>query len=245
MSENWDCRQSLLESDQLTPKGWVICDGRQIPGLSIEAPDYRNKYVRGRSNYDNLTEDTKGGSDTFTLEAKNLPKHAHGIDMTSPVIRASFPHSHAIYGGEHQHYFFGMQVGNAKAGGSYDNAVGSYDDNGAYRYYRRTSPDYIAADINSGGDGLTPGAAPGQGRHHQHRIGTVPYEKEWTPENASTNRQATIKFESSIGFKSGDILYSKISDGSGWYSWKYTNNVPVEHLPSYCDVFYIMKYKNN
>ena len=240
-----DTWRSLLESDQLTPKGWVICDGRQIPGLSIEAPDYRNKYVRGRSNYDNLTEDTKGGSDTFTLEAKNLPKHAHGIDMTSADIRASFPHSHAIYGGEHQHYFFGMQVGNAKAGGSYDNAVGSYDDNGAYRYYRRTSPDYIAADINSGGDGLTPGAAPGQGRHHQHRIGTVPYEKEWTPENASTNRQATIKFESSIGFKSGDILYTKIPGESGWYSWKYTNNVPVEHLPSYCDVFYIMKYKNN
>lgn len=55
--------------------------------------------------------------------------------MSSATIRVSFPHSHAIYGGEHQHYFFGMQVGKAKAGGSYDNAVGSYDDNGAQRHY--------------------------------------------------------------------------------------------------------------
>jgi hypothetical protein len=96
LSENWDCRQSLLESDQLTPKGWVICDGRQIPGLSIEAPDYSDVFVRGVSK-GATTDNTnvKYGSDTVRISVQDLPSHTHEFKN---YIRGniSIPHSHTV-----------------------------------------------------------------------------------------------------------------------------------------------------
>lgn len=87
--DNW---QYLFESDNLTPKGWVICDGRNIPGTSISTEDYTSVFLRG--NTKNQTSLKSGGNDEITLEISHLPQHTHDIRNQANNVQLTFPHTH-------------------------------------------------------------------------------------------------------------------------------------------------------
>lgn len=57
------------------PDGWAICDGTN------GTPDLRGRFVLGAS--DAYTMGSTGGTESVTLDAKNLPGHRHTINATN------------------------------------------------------------------------------------------------------------------------------------------------------------------
>ncbi len=61
------------------PQGWALCDG------GGETPDLRNRFIVGAG--DNYSPGNKGGADSVTLGANQVPSHNHTVNQT--------PHNHA------------------------------------------------------------------------------------------------------------------------------------------------------
>lgn len=217
-----DSYQSLLESDGYTPKGWVVCDGRNIPGSSLQTFDYRNKYLKV-ADIESTDADTEGGSDKLKISAKNLPYHKHAINIS---FKVNDSHTHEISGGEHVHYFWKGQDGSARGGNGYDNAPYSYTDyNHDKRALRVTSPDYNKRDWdNRGWDGSNPGGGPGIDTGHTHECGPA--------KNNSTVRVNDYTLATIYDY------WDKAVGGTN-YGEEFDNS------PKYGTIFLIMKYKTS
>jgi microcystin-dependent protein len=75
---------SFTGVDEEIPIGWVLCNGTNKwidkNGAEQTTPDLKGRFLLGEGNGDNLTNravNTKGGEETITIEANNLPKHNH------------------------------------------------------------------------------------------------------------------------------------------------------------------------
>jgi hypothetical protein len=67
-------------SNVTAPNGWIICDGRPIPGTKTNTPDLTQRYLRGASNIGFM-----GGnpSSQVSLNTGNLPSHTHIANVTA------------------------------------------------------------------------------------------------------------------------------------------------------------------
>lgn len=109
------------------PAGWVLCDGQN------GTPDLRNKFIRGAENQNDLG--TRGGEDSITLKAVNMPPHTHDFS-------AHGSHSHSF-----KDAYYIEKSGDKKAvsGTQYvgESLLGSRksDEDNRYVYYRNSKTD--------------------------------------------------------------------------------------------------------
>lgn len=61
------------------PQGWILCDGRMIPGTNTRTPDLRGRFVVGYNPSDSEygIVGNKGGNKQIALKEENTPSHRH------------------------------------------------------------------------------------------------------------------------------------------------------------------------
>jgi microcystin-dependent protein len=69
------------------PAGWKLCDG------TLGTPDLRSRFVVGAGS--SYAPGATGGADTVTLNANQMPVHAHGVSDPG--------HAHSVYDPGHNH----------------------------------------------------------------------------------------------------------------------------------------------
>lgn len=85
----------LMWTGTQAPPGWAICNGLQ------NTPDLRGRFILGSGQGSGLTErivNTKGGTESVSLDTKNLPPHEHyGIlGLKNLTSTSSGNHKHAF-----------------------------------------------------------------------------------------------------------------------------------------------------
>lgn len=70
-------------TDPSIPKGWVICDGRTIPGTQIATPMMAGYFTRSAPADISVNSSNQyGGSSQIVIEEANVPRHRHSINLT-------------------------------------------------------------------------------------------------------------------------------------------------------------------
>lgn len=95
----------ILWSGEAVPDDWALCNGQSLSG--VQTPDLRGRFVMGVGQGPGLTErrmGDRGGSETHTLTAAELPSHAHSVREESLLFTlAAGAHDHS-YVSEYNKY---------------------------------------------------------------------------------------------------------------------------------------------
>lgn len=132
------------------PAGWVICDGRWIPGIPQRTPDIINKFVKGST-----TPNIVGGNinNQLFLTVPQLPAHNHYMN----------DHTHGFVD-----WYYAENWANWGLAGS---SEGVDSDNAPYSYNKTTNP---------GGAGFTNNTGTGAAINIEpHNVTLIPIMKFW------------------------------------------------------------------
>ena len=75
------------------PNGWSLCNGQKVNG--IQTPDLRDRFIVGAGLGYNIGD--RGGANTVTLAADQMPKHRHSYSFTGADLAGAYKKDNFFY----------------------------------------------------------------------------------------------------------------------------------------------------